>query len=71
MSIWMLLTWGSMIQSFIMIHSALNSSRIITDTIGLLIRFVIHTAEIQDRDGAYHVLKWFHVNKKGLRVRTY
>lgn len=29
---------------------------IITDTIGLLIGFVIHSAGIQDRDGAPHVL---------------
>jgi transposase len=29
---------------------------IITDTIGFLIGFVIHTADIQDRDGAVHVL---------------
>jgi len=29
---------------------------IVTDTIGLLIGFVIHTADIQDRDGAVHVL---------------
>ena len=30
---------------------------IITDTIGFLIGFVIHSAGIQDRDGASHVLK--------------
>ena len=30
---------------------------IVTDTIGFLIGFVIHTADIQDRDGAVHVLK--------------
>ena len=30
---------------------------IITDTIGFLIGFVIHAANIQDRDGAPHVLK--------------
>ena len=30
---------------------------IITDTIGLLIGFIIHTADIQDRDGASFVLK--------------
>jgi len=30
---------------------------IITDTIGFLIGFIIHAADIQDRDGAVHVLK--------------
>lgn len=30
---------------------------IITDTIGFLIGFVIHSADIQDRDGAMHVLQ--------------